>query len=352
MLYSLKNEEKKYTDKKDVEEIVRDLSLTPLRITGIDFTSNVFKPAAMAEICKCIDKMENLTTVILDEIFTTLVKEDMLKCFSLISKSLMGKKIEHLDLSNNALSAELPEEFINLLMSLETLKYFNIRNCGLGLLGGDKIGECLIKSKDTLEYIDIAQNRFFKFPQVLKEGIAGLNNLKTLRLEFNTIEKDTMSEFLSVLADKPIEVLDIRDNFLNIDGCKTLGELFSTLDFKELLVGDCLMHDEGVKVFLREASKKRVSLGLPGDVEASVFCSVLDLSYNDFEQDCIDLLKEFCVRYQIGKIIINGNFFEETEALKTSVEKYGGVLITEEEVVEDTNKGEIDESIIGMVSNL
>lgn len=352
MLYSLKNEEKKYTDKRDVEEIVKDLSLTPLRITGLDFTSNVFKPAAMAEICKCIDKMDNLTTVILDEIFTTLVKEDMLKCFSMISKSLMGKKIEHLDLSNNALSSELPEEFINLLMSLDTLKHFNIRNCGLGLLGGDKIGECLSKCRESLEYIDIAQNRFFKFPQELKKGIAGLNNVKTLRLEFNTIEKDTMSEFLTVLADKPIEVLDIRDNFLNINGCKTLGELFSSLDFKELLVGDCLMHDEGVKVFLKHASEKRVSLGLPGDIETSTYCSVLDLSYNDFEQDCVDLLEDFCVRYQIGRLVINGNFFEEINSLKSSIEKYGGVLISEDEVVEDPNKSDIDDSIVGMVSNL
>ncbi|KAF9762564.1 Ran GTPase-activating protein 1 [Nosema granulosis] len=354
MLYSIRNEEKKYSDKSDVAEIVKDLSLNPHRITELDFTSNVFKPVALAEICKCIEKMDNLTTVIFDEIFTTLVKEDMLKCFKMISKALMGKKIEHLDLSNNALSAELPQEFIDLLMSLDTLKYFNIRNCGLGLLGGDKLGECFLnfKSKHCLEYVDLAQNRFFKFPQVLSQGIKALDNIKTLHLEFNTIEKDTMSDFLGVLADKPIEILDIRDNFLNMEGCKTLGRLFSSLDFKELLIGDCLMHDEGVKMFLKHASTRRISLGLPGDIEACEYCSVLDLSYNDFEQDCVELLVDFCGKYQIGKLLINGNFFDEIDSLKVAMEKYGGLLVTEDEAIEVPNKSDIDDSLVGMVSNL
>lgn len=350
MLFSLKNEEKKYNDKNDVKEIVRDLMLDPKKITGIDFTSNVFKPLAMEELCKCIEKMDNLTTVILDEIFTTLVKEDMLACFSMISKALIGKPIEHLDLSNNALSAELPSEFLSLLSSLNTLKCFKIRNCGLGLIGADKLGECFLQleNKGNLEYIDLAQNRFFKFPQVLSKGLESLTNLKTLKLEFNTIEKDSMSSFLNVLFDKPLEFLDIRDNFLNLDGCKTLGDLFCVLDFKELHVGDCLMHDEGVKAFLEHGSKKMASLVLPGDVESKEYCSVLDLSYNDFEQDCVKLLIDFTSKYQIGTLLINGNFFEDTDDLIKAMEIYGGQLIVEDKLTEEQTNNEIDESLAEM----
>ncbi|EOB11400.1 RAN specific gtpase-activating protein [Nosema bombycis CQ1] len=162
-----------------------------------------------------------------------------------------------------------------------------------------------------------------------------------------------MSSFLPLLLDKPLEILDIRDNFLNLKGCQTLGEMFCVMDLKELMIGDCLMHDEGVKAFLKEASTRPVTLGLPGDIEVNVNCELLDLSYNDFEQESLLLLVDFVEKYQIRKLLINGNYFEETDKLKTTMEKYGGVLVEEDEYKEEEIiKEEIDENLLGMVSNL
>jgi Ran GTPase-activating protein 1 len=298
--------------------------------------------------------MKNLKFVVLDEIFTTLVKEDMLSCFVMVSKALINKNLEVLDLSNNALSSDLPNEFLDLLSSLDSLKVLKVRNCGLGLMGADKLGECFTRlKKGNLEYLDLAQNRFFKFPQILAIGLSTLKNLRVLHLEFNTIEKDSMSSFLPLLLDKPLEILDIRDNFLNLKGCQTLGEMFCVMDLKELMIGDCLMHDEGVKAFLKEASTRPVTLGLPGDIEVNVNCELLDLSYNDFEQESLNLLVDFVEKYQIRKLLINGNYFEETDKLKTTMEKYGGVLVEEDEYKEEEIiKEEIDENLLGMVSNL
>ncbi|EOB11395.1 Ran GTPase-activating protein [Nosema bombycis CQ1] len=354
MLFSLKNQEKKYIDKSDTESIVKDLMINPEKITELDLTSNVFKPKAFEGICECIEKMKNLKFVVLDEIFTTLVKEDMLSCFVMVSKALMNKNLEVLDLSNNALSSDLPNEFLDLLSSLDSLKVLKVRNCGLGLMGADKLGECFTRlKKGNLEYLDLAQNRFFKFPQILAIGLSTLKNLRVLHLEFNTIEKDSMSSFLPLLLDKPLEILDIRDNFLNLKGCQTLGEMFCVMDLKELMIGDCLMHDEGVKAFLKEASTRPVTLGLPGDIEVNVNCELLDLSYNDFEQESLNLLVDFVEKYQIRKLLINGNYFEETDKLKTTMEKYGGVLVEEDEYKEEEIiKEEIDENLLGMVSNL
>jgi Ran GTPase-activating protein 1 len=354
MLFSLKNQEKKYIDKSDTESIVKDLMINPEKITELDLTSNVFKPKAFEGICECIEKMKNLKFVVLDEIFTTLVKEDMLSCFVMVSKALMNKNLEVLDLSNNALSSDLPNEFLDLLSSLDSLKVLKVRNCGLGLMGADKLGECFTRlKKGNLEYLDLAQNRFFKFPQILAIGLSTLKNLRVLHLEFNTIEKDSMSSFLPLLLDKPLEILDIRDNFLNLKGCQTLGEMFCVMDLKELMIGDCLMHDEGVKAFLKEASTRPVTLGLPGDIEVNVNCELLDLSYNDFEQESLNLLVDFVEKYQIQKLLINGNYFEETDKLKTTMEKYGGVLVEEDEYKEEEIiKEEIDENLLGMVSNL
>ncbi|WUR03517.1 Ran GTPase-activating protein 1 (rna1) [Vairimorpha necatrix] len=353
MLYSLKNEEKKYEKKEDLQKILKYLENNQETIKELDLSSNVFLPDAMAELCKYIKKIKNLKTIILDGIFTTLTKEEMLECFKLISLSITGKDIILLDLSNNALSSELPIEFINLLSNLNSLKFLNIRNCGLGKKGGDIIGECFVnlKTKDNLEYLDIAQNRFFVFPEKLILGINSLKNLNVLKLEYNTIEKITMTKALEILKNHPLEILDIRDNFLNIEGCKILGEIFATWNIRELYMGDCLCQNEGILEFIKNANKKFTSMNLPGDCKEDNDI-VLDISYNDWEQDCVEELTDFCDKYNIKKLIITGNFYEDESQLNKVMREYGGELVSQEEENEEEKKGEVDETLISMLKNI
>lgn len=353
MLFSLKNEEKKYYTKEDVEVIIKELSNNMDTIEEIDLTSNVFKPEAMEEICKIISKMKKLKSVILDEIFTTLNKEEMLISFRFISLALKDKNLVVLDISNNALSSELPEEFINLLSESNNLKFLKIRNCGLGYKGGDRIGECLLKLKikNNLEYIDIAQNRFFTFPEKLSEGVMSLSNLSVLKLEYNTIDKVTMTKFLKVLKNHPLEILDIRDNFLDVEGCRVLGEIFSTWNLRELMIGDCLARTDGILEFIRYASKKFSSMKLPGDCKEDDEI-ILDLSNNDWEQECIIELADFCEKYFIKRIFVNGNMYDDDEYLLNAVSKYGGEVVKDEIIFDEEFKSDIDDTLIKMVGKL
>ncbi|KAK6089830.1 hypothetical protein P3W45_001178 [Vairimorpha bombi] len=353
MLFSLKNEERKYYTKEDVEVIVKDLSNNMDTIEEIDLTSNVFKPEAMEEICRVISKMKKLKSVILDEIFTTLNKEEMLSCFRHISLALKDKNLVVLDISNNALSSELPKEFFNLLSESNSLKFFKIRNCGLGHKGGNLIGECLnnLKVKNNLEYLDIAQNRFFTFPEKLSEAVMSLSNLSVLKLEYNTIEKITMTKFLRVLKNHPLEILDIRDNFLDVEGCRILGEIFATWNLRELMIGDCLAHTEGILEFIRYANKKFSSMKLPGDCKEDDEV-ILDLSHNDWEQECIEKIADFCEKYSIKKIFVNGNMYDDDEYLINAVSRYGGEVVKDDVNFDEEAKSDIDDTLINMVGKL
>lgn len=347
MLFSLKHEEKKYCTKEDITPVIVQLTRSIDTIQELDFTSNVFKPEAVVELCKCIRKMKNLKNIILEGIFATLSKSEMETCFKDICSSLKDKKLILLDLSNNALSSDLPEEFTDLLSNLNTLKFLKIRNCGLGYKGGNIIGECLDKltDKNNFEYLDIAQNRFFNFPEKLCEGISNFKRLSVLRLEYNTIEKISMTQALKVIKDFPLEVLDIRDNFLDVEGCKLLGEIFATCNIRELVMGDCMTYSEGMLEFIKYANNKFVSMGLPGDCTDFVEC-VLDVSYNDWEQECIEDLIHFCKKYFIKKLFITGNLYDDSSELMKAMHKYGGELIYNELEAEQDLKSEFDDALI------
>lgn len=347
MLCSIKGEEKKYQTKNDVECLLSNLKDN---IVELDLSTNVFEPEAMEEICKKINEMKNLQIIRLDGIFSTLKKQDMLKCLSLICSALKDKKLIELDLSNNALSCEFPEEFYFLIKNLKTLKFLRIRNGGIGLKGGNILGE-MIEHLESLEYLDLAQNRFFSFPEKLSSGLLKLKHLSVLKLEYNTIEKDSLELFLEKLKDKSIEVLDITDNILSVSGCKYLGELFNNWNLKELRMGDCLARNEGVLEFLKFANKKYIPLNLPGGFDNDIDF-VLDISYNEWDQDCVEGLALFCEKYKLRQINISGNFYEDDEPITSVCDKYGGQVILEEEDFENTENYSGLDTITEMVKNL
>ncbi|EQB62219.1 ran specific gtpase-activating protein [Vairimorpha apis BRL 01] len=174
----------------------------------------------------------------------------------------------------------------------------------------------MIEHLINLEYLDIAQNRFFSFPEKLSNGLLKLNNLSILKLEYNTIEKDSLELFLEKLKNKPIEFLDITDNILSVKGCKYLGELFNSWNLKELRMGDCLARNEGIIEFLKYANKIN-----------------------------------FCEKYKIKQINISGNFYDDDEPITNACDKYGGQVILEED--DESIEGFSGlETITEMVKNL
>ncbi|AFM98280.1 Ran GTPase-activating protein [Encephalitozoon hellem ATCC 50504] len=355
MIFSIGDQKKKYETKEDVSEVVGEIRKTLDELVEVDLSGNYFSEEAMEEICSALKDAKSLRIINLSSAFLGLDKEKLYNNLVVLSNMLRNHRIQKIDLSDNAISSEFPPELGEFISSSTDLIHLKMNNCGLGKIGGSRLGNYLlgIADKSKLEVVDIAQNRFFSFPKELSDALQEFENIKELRIQYNTIEEETMLSFLRSFGSHSLEVLDIRDNFLSPEGSRYLGDLYCEWNLKELRVGDCMMGNEGVKDFLRRASKKFTPMSLPGDYNSRREGIVLDISYNEFEQDAVEPLIDFCKRNVIKELSVFGNYYDDIRDVIEVVEKQGGVVTTKEHTDVSSDEGlEIDESVIEGIADM
>jgi len=353
MKFSIADQKKKYATKEDIADVLKRIEDDIEELVEVDLSGNCFSEEAMEEICKVLTNARCLRVINLSSVFLLLGKERLCHNLALLSKMLRKHCIQKIDLSDNAIGSEFPEEFGMFISEARSLVHLKMNNCGLGEIGGNRLGRYMksIEDKGKLEVVDIAQNRFFVFPKELLEALEEFDGIKELRIQYNTIEEVTMLSLLNGLEKHVLEVLDMRDNFLSEEGSKRLGELYCGWDMKELRVGDCMMRNSGVKRFLEEASKKFVPMCLPGEYTGRSGV-VLDLSYNEFEQDAMDALCEFCRINAVKELIVFGNYYEDASKAIEVVNEHGGKVIASEGRDDASDADEIAESLIEKVAKL
>jgi len=91
--------------------------------------------------------------------FVGRLKADLPKSLSELVKALAGKKIEFLDLSDNAFGPIGVQSFESLLKNCPTLKELHIENNGLGPEGAEMVAKALLESNIKLETLSISRNR-------------------------------------------------------------------------------------------------------------------------------------------------------------------------------------------------
>jgi Ran GTPase-activating protein 1 len=356
MKFSIADKKKRYETKEDISEIVDSLRASQDEIVEVDLSINFFSEEAIGAICEALEGCRNMKSINLCSTFTGLNKERLHQNLSLVSKVLMKHEIQNIDLSDNAISADFPEEFGNFVANSKNLYVLRINNCGLGEKGGDRLAGFMdkIRDKGQLRILEVAQNRFFTFPKELCKVIPDFTSLSELRVQYNTVDEDTMVAFLDSIGNLDLEVFDIRDNFLSEEGSRILGELYCKWSLRELRVGDCMMGDAGIGAFLDEASSKFVPMALPGDIEPRREGILLDLSYNDFGQDSVEKLVKFCSKNAIGQLLIFGNYFEDLTDVVEKVKLNNGEVIAEEtaRAEELAREEEIDELLLEKMANL
>lgn len=355
MKFSIADQKKTYETVADVSEVVHDMAQIQDELVEVDISGNHFSPEAMEEICSVLGNAKNLRVVNLASVFLGLDKGKVHHNLAILSQALGKHKIQMIDLSDNAISSDFPEEFGDFISKTTELMHLRMDNCGLGRIGGDRLGESLkrIVDKSKLEIVEIAQNRFFSFPPALCEALVGFDNIRELRIQYNTIEEETMLEFLQAFREHALEVFDIRDNFLSVEGSRHLGELYCRWNLRELRTGDCMMGNEGVKEFLRRANRKFSPMMLPGDYEVGRSGIVLDISYNEFEQDAVELLVEFCSKNTVKELVVFGNYYEDVGEVTQVVVEKGGRVVTKERIEESGSSGDdVGESLIEKVAGL
>lgn len=329
MILSIEGENKLYKSVADVADLQQQIQKNRSRILTINFSGNVFEPEPMEALFADISQMKRLRSAVLVGVLATLPNDKMLKCLTILSKHLPTEKLEILDLSDNALSCNLPDAFREFIQRLGNLRILKLNNCGLGELGGNWLADslCGLKDKNNLESIEIAQNKFINFPKKLGVALEKFIYLEEIRIQYNTIDQDSMDNFLRCFENHSLRVLDIRDNFLSLNGCRMLGEFFANWDVEEMSLGDCLMGNEGLRVFLEGASLKKPAPRLHGGIRQKKRRFVLDLSSNDIGQEGIDDLVKFFKVHDIDVLSIQGNEYEDCSELQQLLSEKGGRLI-------------------------
>lgn len=347
MMLNIEGENKFYRATEEVGELVAQIRKNKDRILSINLSGNVFEPEPMEALFKEISQLKKLRSATLVGIFSTLQGEVMKQCVSILSKYLPTDRLEVLDLSDNALSCNLPEVFRDFIKRLRSLRVLKINNCGLGELGGNWLAESLsmMETKNSLEAIEIAQNKFINFPKKLGVALEQFPYLEVVKIQYNTIDQDSLDAFLRSFENHSLRILDVRDNFLSVEGCKMLGKFFVEWDIEEMMLGDCLMGTAGLKALLQHASAKKTIPRLHGSFGKSKNRLALDLSFNEICQEGIEDLLEFFRTHDVGVLSIQGNEYEDCSKLQELLAAKESKLVHDYEE-EDTAIGDTEASLI------
>ncbi|KRH93696.1 Ran GTPase-activating protein, partial [Pseudoloma neurophilia] len=302
---------------------------------SFDFAMNTFHFEAFEVLMDCLSKIK-VRKLVLHNAFATMPKEEVEKCLNCFNK-LNPLNLEHLDLTDNAISTVIPPFLFDFLIRCSNLKVLKVRNCGFGAIGAKNLSDAIkdIKNKDSLQYVDISQNRMLHGAKHIFEVLSEFKNLKSFLIKYNSISSETMDDCIPLIKDHNLELFDITDNALSPKSCKVLGTAFQNID--QLEIGDCLMGDEGLKEFINGFldNKPHVKIIEPVKNDDLVdktkkeekVKKLLNISYNDLTQDSIDLIVENFTILNLKKLIIYGNDEDDILQLEKLATDHGTELI-------------------------
>lgn len=223
------------------------------------------------------------------------------------------------------------------------MKVFLIYNCGLGCDGVKKIANIMqnLKNKNSLNVLDISNNKLTSGGKETGMLVNYFPCMTEARIQFNTMDSKSTYKFLEAIKDANLSVLDIRDNKIDVEGCKLLGEYLYNWNIAECYLADCEIGDQGLTELInsyRKASMYSMSQRWTRKRPLLHF----DISYNELGDDVLDLLYDFARENEIEVLNITGNDFEEYEKLQMMLEDKGRKLVWEEESSSDVeNESEL-----------
>lgn len=325
MKFKIEGALKKYNTPEDVADIVRDILAVKGSIEILECSLTTFSPAAFSCLCEAVKQIENLRHLHFESFLDTLTFDEMVEVMKTLSDAL-PENLQILELPDNALSCNFPEEFGEYL-SHASLKELNLHNCGLGERGLTRLTGYLSKvaDKSLLVSLVISKNRINKIPKAFDELFSSFPNIRIFKLRNNTIEDESMARFLASITSTQLEILDLSDNFLCEAVPKALGMLFQRLDLKELYLKDAKMDSEEFLIFT-DLAKAKLHDTLPGALPTAKPLLTLDISCNDFEQTVACALETLTEIYSFCDLVLYDNCFEDITRLKQLVDEDCGMV--------------------------
>ena len=341
----------KWDDPSDLTQMIEEITKNKSQITSLELSHCSIGTECAKKLSEAISLCENLTSVNYRDLFVSRLKEDLPISLKYLMEAISNKKINFLDLSDNAFGPTAIPSFEFFLRTCTHLENLELENNGLGPEGAEMVCNALLQNdKIKLKKLKINRNRLeekggcglatiiekmksFEHLECFQNGISTLGmkkifsalkenkNLKILKINDN-FTKTALEDLIKILPEfKLLKIIDISDSITESNLGNKLGlEFFkalSTLDnLEEIYCNYNEIIDEKVHKEIFEILKNIKNL------------KIVQIKGNEIEKN---LVKKYEKNVNLEKLICFSDNEEENEEEEDEKEK-------EKEKVDDLTK--------------
>ena len=302
----------KWENPEDIEKIVSDLEKDSEKITELDLSKHSISIKCSEILSKSIEKLKNLTKVIYRDLFIARTIEDLPISLKYLMSALMNKKINFLDLSDNAFGPRTLNSYDFFLKETDSLEYLEIENCGLGPEGSENLAEVLLSNdKIKLKKLTINRNRLEnKGAIAISKVFNKMKSLEHIEMFQNGIKKEGMFEIVNSLKENVnLKILKLNDNWLKDEVGKEFANVvklltkLKILDLSDLMIGNTnsieifkslaqLNEIEEIYYNYNEVESKKAQKEILNLVVGMKSLKIIELKGNEIKKKLINEYKE------------------------------------------------------------
>ncbi|KAI4108212.1 MAG: hypothetical protein LQ345_007115 [Seirophora villosa] len=295
--------------------------------TTILLNGNTFGPSACTHLSPLLSSQIALSTINLADIFTSRLLAEIPPALSSLLTSLLPlRKLQTVDLSDNAFGLNTQAPLVEFLRKHVPLRVLVLNNNGLGPEAGALIADALCELADkkaearkeegaeaipSLETVICGRNRLESGSmKAWSRAFTKNKDIKVVKMVQNGIRQPGIEVLLQdgLAGCANLEVLDLQDNTFTDVGARALARAVPGWKaLRELGVGDSLLGRKGGMAILCGALARGNNPNL----------ETLRLQYNEIDGKGVGLLCDVLRRGALPalrRVELNGNKFSEDDA--------------------------------------
>ena len=282
----------KWDDPADLKEMISDITKNKSEITSLELSHCSIGTECAKKLSEAIRLCEKLTKVNYRDLFVSRLKEDLPISLKYLMEAISNKKIEFLDLSDNAFGPTAIPSFDFFLRTCTNLESLELENNGLGPEGAEMVCNALLQNdKIKLKMLTINRNRLEeKGALALAKVIEKMKSFEHLEFYQNGISSKGMKAiFLALKENKNLEVLKINDNITK-NALKDLIEILpgftklKIIDISDSITESDLGNKFGVELFKALSSIESLK---------EIYCNYNEIIDKNSQKEIFEYLKKF-----------------------------------------------------------
>ena len=300
----------KWDDPSDLTEMISEITKNKSEITSLELTHCSIGTECAKKLSEAISLCENLTSVNYRDLFVSRLKEDLPISLKYLMEAISNKKIEFLDLSDNAFGPTAIPSFDFFLRTCTNLEILELENNGLGPEGAEMVCNALLQNdKIKLKKLKINRNRLEEKGAIaLSKVIEKMKTFEHFEVFQNGISTEGMKKiFLALKENKNLKVLKINDNFTKV----ALNDLINILpglnnlqiiDISDSITESNLGNKLSIELFKALSSLENLE---------EIYCNYNEIISKNSQKEIFELLKQF---KKLKIVQLKGNEINKTLA--------------------------------------